>query len=300
MTEMKSITLQANESDCQAVFVPERGGNLASLKMQGKKGLKELLYQHDCFWDDTIDDLPGAWPFCFPVCARVARNGEYGKYLYDGHLYELAIHGFAWNMPWKVIAQQQDSINLRLAYTDETLKQYPFKFQVDLHYELQHNKLLCHQTYHNFDHKPMPYAAGFHPYFLTPPANQGKQDVTIQFSPQRRLQYNEALTDIIGEQASLKLPSSVANPEINEQLSIMGEDKLCCLTFPDGDCISMVAEGVEDKDLFPYVQLYTIPDKPFICVEPWMSYPNAINAVQGMRWLQPGQQESGLLTLSLT
>jgi galactose mutarotase-like enzyme len=297
---MQTITLQATDSPCTATFAPERGGNLASLKMQGVQGIKELLYQHDFFWDETIDDLPGAWPFCFPVCARLERNGQYGAYLYDGTIYQLPIHGFAWNMPWQVIEQSSNSIRLLLQHSSETLKMYPFKFEVELYYELQHNQLICQQHYRNKDHKPMPYAAGFHPYFLTPEANAGKQSVTLNYQPTRRLQYNETLTDIIGEQACFKTPTSITNPDINEQLTRVGEDKMTRLHFPEGDCIEMVAEGVDDADLFPYIQLYTIEKKPFVCVEPWMAYPNAMNAISGMRWLAAGAEESGILTLSLT
>lgn len=297
---MQTITIQADNSPCQAIFIPERGGNLASLKMHGQQGLRELLYQHDFFWDEAINDLPGAWPFCFPVCARLERNGEYGAYLYDGKVYQLPIHGFAWNMPWEVIEHNSNSIRILLQHTSETLKSYPFKFQVELHYKIEHNQLICQQHYRNLGHQPMPYAAGFHPYFLTPEVDAGKQSVQLDYKPTRRLQYNNKLTDIIGEQPCFQTPTSITNPDINEQLTMVGEDKMTRLLFADGDCIEMVAEGVEDAALFPYIQLYTIKDKPFICIEPWMSHPNAMNTVSGMRWLSAGSEESGILTLSLT
>jgi galactose mutarotase-like enzyme len=51
--------------------------------------------------------------------------------------------------------------------------------------------------------------------------------------------------------------------------------------------------------MFPYVQLFTETKKPFFCAEPWMAFPNAINAVSGARWLQPGKSDKAILTLSV-
>ena len=70
--------------------------------------------------------------------------------------------------------------------------------------------------------------------------------------------------------------------------------------MPDGTTIHMIAEGVEDKDMFPYVQLYTVEDQPFFCVEPWMGFPNALNTVAGSRWLEPGRSEKGVLKIWTT
>ena len=62
----------------------------------------------------------------------------------------------------------------------------------------------------------------------------------------------------------------------------------------------MAAEGVEDPNLFPYVQLYTMTEKPFFCVEPWMAAPNSLNTAKGCRWLEPGAVEHGVLRLWVT
>ena len=89
-------------------------------------------------------------------------------------------------------------------------------------------------------------------------------------------------------------------PAINERITRVGEDREAKLRLPDGLTIHLAAEGVEDSDLFPYIQLYTMADKPFFCVEPWMAFPNALNTVAGARWLKPGQSERGMLRVWIT
>jgi len=294
---LKTFTIISDDGSSKVTCVPGRGGALSSIIMPGKSGPRELLFQHDNFWDAEISDLPGGWPVAFPVFARLERQGQRGAYLWNGHIYQLPIHGFAWQEPWKIEVTASHQLTLTLTDNERTRQVYPFRFQVILEYEIQHAQLICRQTFTNLDDKPMPYNFGFHPYFLTP--SHEKNQISLHYEPKRRFVYNATLTDLIGETALFSLPSSLGNPEINEQLTMLGKNKEIKLVYPDGDVIHICADGLEDADLFPYVQLYTIPEKPFFCVEPIMGFPNALNSCYGMRWLLPNQSEHGLLKVWL-
>lgn len=290
-------TLKSPDGSLQASFVPEKGGVGYSIRAQLPEGERELLYLHDFFWDKTWSDLPGGWPFLFPVCARLERNGKPGHYLYDGHVYELPIHGFSWCLPWEVLGCDDQSLILSLEDNEQTRALYPFSFKVTLTYHIENDRLICEQAYENRGDHSLPYYAGFHPYFLTPPINKGKSEVFLNYQPARRFIYNDRMTDIIGEQPVFKTPVSITDPAINEQLTQLSKERKIHLGYPEGFELILEAKGVEDSDLFTYVQLYTIPEKPFFCVEPWMGFPNALNTVSGVRWLKPGQSEKGILYL---
>lgn len=292
-----AYTISSEDATSHATFIPEKGGIGCSIVMKGKSGSRELLYLHDYFWQKNLKDLSGGFPFCFPVCARLERQEKQGIYLYEGKIYQLPIHGFAPYMPWEVHDFYKENLILTLRFNRETFLHYPFRFEIKLHYAISPDTLKCRQTYRNLGDHPMPYYAGFHPYFATPNPDEGKEKVFLEYSPMKRFQYNDTFTDLIGEKPLFNLPTSVTNPEINEQLTKVADDKLITLSYPNGDAIKMIAEGSEDPDLFPYIQLYTMKDKPFICVEPWMAFPNAMNTVSGVRWLQPGESEYGELTL---
>jgi len=290
-------TIESADQKTRASFVPEKGGVGSSIVMPHNGKARELLFQHSHFWERNNPHLPGGWPFLFPVCARLERDNVAGDYLYDGHLYNLPIHGFAPYLPWEVSQHASDSLTLKLEANAQTLAQYPFDFCVELTYKISNALLLCEQSYTNRGDRPMPYYAGFHPYFLTPPPQQGKEKVMVNFSAIRHLRCNDKLTNVIGEQELLPTPASVANPKINEQLSILGEDKVITLAYPDGFKLNLEIMGIGEPDLFNYLQMYTQATEPFICVEPWMSFPNALNCVQGVRWLRPKQTERGVLKL---
>ncbi len=205
----ETCTIASSNGLNQATFVPERGGAISSIIMANGSQPRELLYQHDFFWDKTIDDLPGGWPFCFPVCARLERQGRRGAYLYDGNIYEMAIHGFSWSEPWQVEAETDNSVLLVLRDNDRTRAQYPFSFEVKLHYEMNDDGLICRQSYTNFGDNAMPYYAGFHPYFKTPLPQQGKEQVILNYQPTERFQYNAELTDLVGRQDLFALPTPI-------------------------------------------------------------------------------------------
>lgn len=279
-------------------FVPHKGGTAYSLILPGSDGPRELLYIHDNFWQDDYDDLIGGWPFCFPVCARLHRDGEQGVYLYKGKRYQLPIHGISWNQPWQVLTHEADRLVMQLTANADSLQRYPFQFEVTLDYRIAAAELFCEQTYVNCGDEPMPYYAGFHPYFLTPAVDAGKADVSLDFASNGRLLYNEQLTDIEGRADALAWPCSVADPAINEQLSMVDGRNAFTLRYENGDQLTMQVDA-DKPELFPYIQTYTMVDKPFICVEPWMGHPNALNTVGASQWLQPGQSQQAMMHLRL-
>jgi galactose mutarotase-like enzyme len=122
----------------------------------------------------------------------------------------------------------------------------------------------------------------------------------LDFAPARAFAYNERLTDLARETAVPQVPAPIVHPTVNERIARVASNKEAHLILPDGLTVHLAAVGVEDDDLFPYVQLYTMPDKPFFCIEPWMAFPNALNTVAGARWLRPGQSEHGILRLWVT
>lgn len=290
-------TIISEDGKTRASFVPEKGGAGCSIMMPHQGESREILFVHDHFWDKNNLHLPGGWPFLFPICGRLERMGKFGDYLYNGRVYNMPIHGFAAMMPWEVISHDEHNLVIELTETKNTLAMYPFKFRVQLSYTVTDGKLTCEQTYINMDAKVMYYYAGFHPYFLTPEADKGKADVLLNYQPKRGLRYNDGFTDVIGERPMFELPVSVASHEIIEFLTEVPKDNLVYLHFPDKFRLYMQAKGEQNNNMFPYVHLYSVPSEPFVCVEPIMGFPNALNTAYGSRKLEPGQSEKAVVEL---
>lgn len=286
-------TLTSEDGATHAKFIPEWGGVAHSwtVPFQGKP--RELLYPHEHFWDPDTSRIRGGWPYLFPICGRMTRGGREEHYLLDGRMYRMPIHGFASRMPWEVVGHgAENELSMRLTDTPATREMYPFPFEVRLDYRVGPGELVCRQTVTNPGPGPMPYASGFHPYFLTPPAGAGKDSVQVDLPARRRLIYNEGLTDVAGDAPPSPMPSSVTNPAINETLNEIGEGAVCRMIYPDGLEIHLAELPSGGPPLFKYVQLYHMPEKPFFCIEHWTAHPNSLNTVDGMRWLPPNGSES--------
>jgi len=294
---MDVLRVSAPDGSVHVSVVPEIGAAVSSLIMPGPAGPQELLYREPSFWDKGSEKTRGGFPFLFPICGRLERDREAGAYAYAGRVYRMAIHGFGMRLPWTVVDDGSESeLVLELRDTETTRLQYPFEFKVALRFRADCGTLVIEQEYANIGDKAMPYYAGFHPYFCTPEAGKGKEKTKIDFEPACCFAYNERLTDLAGEKDIPVLPASVSEPSVNELLARLGgENRGTKLILPDGLMIHMLAEGVDDADMFPYVQLYTSPEMPFFCVEPWMGFPNALNTVCGVRWVDPGKSERGVL-----
>jgi galactose mutarotase-like enzyme len=294
---MQSYTISSADKKTTASFVPDRGGAASSIIMHGVQGARELLFLEDAFWDKDSRDLPGGAPFCFPICGRLFRDGEAGVYLYEGHRYMMDIHGFAWKKRWQVSAHTDDSIVMCLADDEDTLKQYPFNFALTITYTVKDNALHCGVSITNTGRAPMPYYAGFHPYFLMPDGLL-KKEVMLDLQSSHRYQYNSMLTDIVGRLPALDFPCSVSEPAINESLNVIHGDHAFSLSYPSGDVLQMRVHS-EPYDLLSFVQLYTRDDAPFMCVEPWMGHPNAMNTAGAVRYLPAGAQDTINMTITL-
>ena len=282
-TDFEIVSITAADGISQFSVVPKLGGKGISLIMPYKGSPRELLYLPDDYWELADKAWKGGWPFCFPVCGRSIDK-------------TLPMHGFAAQMHWQVLEKSISSLTLQLTDTADTRKIYPYAFRLSLRYDIKHGQLTCLQTCENLSDEPMPYFAGFHPYFLTP--LQDKENIQVNFKSVGRKQYNNELSDIVGDLPALTLPQSITNPVLNEQLSLVMENTTS-LVYPDNMEIVMEVKGLERENMFPYVQMYTQATKSFFCIEPWMNFPNALNHKGEVLSLASKAKEHALLTLRL-
>ena len=288
----RTYVLVSSDGRTRAEIVPELGGIVSSLTLPGPAGPRECLFRQPWFWDSATEETRGGIPLLFPVCGRLEKDGESDAYAIDCRRFRLPIHGFAMRMPWSVAEDSAaDTLRLRIEDSEATRRQYPFSFRLELRFTAANAGLCCALTVANAGDRPMPYYAGFHPYFATPPGG-GKAQTRYRASARARLLYNDAKTHVVGFAAPPDFPLSAA-ADVNALLLETAEDNATVLRFPDGFAIRTGASA-----LFRYRQLYTLPDQPFFCDEPWMAPPGSFRRAGAARILSPGQSESAELHIA--
>ena len=154
---MKSIVL-SNEK-IQAVILPDFGGTVAHLRINGVDVLR---------MDEGLlgvsNTLAGGIPVLFPfVSATPGNEAEF-----RGSSYTMPNHGFAKDLPFDVVLAEADTCVIVLRSSEVTRRYYPYEFEFRLTYEITEDGLRTTMAVKNTGDAEMPFAAGFHPYFLTP------------------------------------------------------------------------------------------------------------------------------------
>lgn len=217
----------------------------------------------EAFWNKTS-------PILFPIVGRLKND----SYSINGKAYELPRHGFARNFEFEVAHQTGSSAVFILTENAETLKNYPFQFELRLKYELIENSLKISYSVLNKSQEIMPFSIGAHPAF----AIEGSfSDYSLQF--------NEAEEFVSYELENEQFSNSFRkinseNGQINLDYSLFEKDALVFkhlksdkLTLLKGNqpYLSIKFEG------FPFLGIWTKSNAPFLCIEPWCGLADNVN-----------------------
>lgn len=149
------------KNDKLTVTVSKHGAELQSIKDANGK---EYLWQADPnFWDRHS-------PILFPIVCGLWEN----KYRVNGKEYKLGRHGFARDTDFKLIAQGDNQLVYCLNESTETLKDYPYHFNLAVSYKITENKIKVVWHVENTDNKEIYFQIGGHPAFNVPDLKPGE------------------------------------------------------------------------------------------------------------------------------
>ena len=149
------------KNDQLTIKVAELGAELQSIV--DSKG-HEYLWQAD----------PEYWPRHSPILFPIVCSVENDTYYVGGQEYHLPRHGFARDTEFTLVAQSDNKVVFALHDNEETLKVYPFPFNLAVSYRLDGNKI--HVVWHveNTGKEEMHFQIGGHPAFNAPGCEAGK------------------------------------------------------------------------------------------------------------------------------
>ncbi|EAZ90550.1 aldose epimerase family protein [Crocosphaera chwakensis] len=260
--------------------VPERGGMITRWSIEGQ----EVFYLDEERFSHPELTVRGGVPILFPICGDLPDN----VYVYDNKAYHLKQHGLARNFPWEVTEQSTDScckLTLSLKSNEETLKMYPFEFELRLMYELKGKTLKIYQEYINKSDKVMPFSFGLHPYFLVKDKEQMVLDIpassyqvkdTKEIIPyDGNFDFNEEEIDVALK--SLKRPSaSIQDRARGLKVTLKWSDEYSTMVF------------------------WTLKGKEYVCFEPWSAPRNAISTGENITELEPGATCEAVVEIDVT
>ena len=161
------VTLKNN---VMSVEISEIGAEMKKITVNGQ----ERLWNGDpAFWSGTA-------PILFPICGGLPDD----KYTYMGKEYTLLKHGFARKMTFETEKQTSISATFLLKSNQETLKMYPWDFELRITYSLESGCIKIDYDIKNMSENVMYASVGAHEAHACP---EGIEDYDVIFEKKETL-----------------------------------------------------------------------------------------------------------------
>lgn len=248
------------ENENLRVCIDDYGAELKSIF--GKKHQVEYLWQgNPNFWARRA-------PILFPIVGKLKDN----TYKYKNHDYQLSQHGFARDMIFELLANDDTKISFILKSNDATRVAYPFEWTLSVIYQINDNKLSVSVEINNTSSaNDMWFSVGFHPAFNVPLGQETNEQNTYFLEFNKDITATKRLLD--NGVLSNSFEIGIENSRIPLENDTFLRDALIFQDLKSNE-ITLHSENSErglifSFDGFPYLGIWSKPDAPFVCIEPW-------------------------------
>ncbi|MFL5753101.1 MAG: aldose 1-epimerase family protein [Bacteroidia bacterium] len=200
-------------------------------------------------------------PVLFPFVGKLKND----QYAYLGKSYSMPQHGFARDREFKLIEKGGNKLVFELNDDEQSLKIFPFHFNLRIEYLLEEKKLTCNYIVNNPDKSPLYFSIGAHPGFQCSLADE----CSIEFEKTENVSRYLIREGLLSDQTETLLENSKKLPLT---VSLFDRDAIVIKNLRSE---SLVLHSKFSSMKFswynsPYFGIWTKPgcDK-FICLEPW-------------------------------
>jgi len=314
---MTIYVLKDYKSGCEAKIVPEFGNNCFSYSFNVEGEQIDILDPPPSL--AVLKQRASGYgvPVLFPFPNRIRE----GRFTFEGQDYQFdvprpganSIHGLVIGRPWKVeVAEATDENGARLVSSikssdfPDVIRQYPFQFNLRVTYTLKDGFLSLLAEMENMGQRNMPMGFGIHPYFRAPLSKSSSPDDCQIILPARK--YWE-LEDFLPTGKILEASGRYNLRDGVSAADIRFDDVFTDLIITDGVSRCVVDDKkakmrmiLESDPIFREMVLYTPPNRPALCFEPYTCPTDAINLHQrgmdvGIIVLKPGESVSGTVKI---
>jgi galactose mutarotase-like enzyme len=271
------------ENDLLKISINEIGAELRSV--MNKSQNFEYMWSAD----------PSVWPRVSPVLFPIVGRLKNDTYYHNDQAYSLSQHGFARNMLFDVIHQSNTDVHFELKANEETKKNYPFDFTLQLKYSLQENNLSLQYEVLNNSSDVMYFSIGMHPGFKVPfMEHEAYDDYYIECNEVENASRYLISGGLISDSQE-KVFDGSKTLALHKEL--FDRDALVFKNLASSE-VSIKSKNhshgitLEAKD-FPYYGIWAQPKANFVCLEPWCGIADGVNSDQQLK-NKEGIQQLGL------
>lgn len=253
----------------------KRNGYEAQIDTFGAELVSLKKNNHEIMWCADPQYWGNASLVLFPF---IGRNYD-DTYTVKGKKYQMGIHGFASTSEFRVLEQEDDSLLLSLKENEETLRNYPFCFELRIRYVLEDDGLsVSFEVINNYD-EPLPYGLGFHPGFQL---EKSLEKYHIFFPEMEDPTEIEIVTRCMLNGKNTKLDLSDECIHLNKDLFkesakiYSGMGSTAVLKNNNDELFAISYDGFENIVLWQTLN----SDADFICIEGWNGLPGRYEYIE--------------------
>jgi len=228
----------------------------------------------DYLWDGNPDTWARNAPVLFPIVGKLINN----SYKLGEETYYLPQHGFARDVAFKLVSQSENELEFVLHETENTLKVYPFSFQLSIKYTLIGSTVSIDYKIKNSSDKLLPFSIGAHPAFMLDP-NVPLNEYYIEFEKAESGYVHPLVGGLVKPEADKQIP--LHNNKLALSASLFADDALIFSQL-QSKWVALVHEASNYRVQvqiagFPWLGIWGKDHVPFVCIEPWLGHADFTN-----------------------
>ncbi len=255
------------ENDYIKVSLAAKGAELQGLFSKETK-LEYLWNANPKYWAKHS-------PVLFPIVGSLKNN----SFIYQGKHYELPRHGFARDNVFNFEKISESEGIFTLTQNADTLKTYPFYFELKLNYQLIDRKLKLTYEVKNTGTSELLFSIGAHPAFAVPNTpDTVYEDYYLSFNADEQLTFWKLEDGLVANETK-NIALNAHKLKLTHELFY--NDALVFKNL-QSNSISLL-NTKNDNGLhfnfeeFPFFGIWAAPDAPFVCLEPWCGVADGVN-----------------------
>ena len=242
------------------------GAELTSIKYNSEERLHQgesvLDKEGKVFWKRHA-------PVLFPIVGSLKNNTTY----IDGKKYEMSQHGFARDMVFDIVNISEREHTYVLKYNENTLKMYPYKFELYISYFIEENKLTVIYKVRNLDIRPIYFGIGGHPAFIIDLKNN-KYKVEFE-NEENNIKFSQLDAGLISYKNNYINNSLMSNNRCIEISKDTFSHDAIIMSGLSSRKLRLYENNIEKPEFefgqFKYLSLWSKKNAPFLCIEPWQT-----------------------------
>lgn len=228
-----------------------------------------------------LRDIDQYWnrkaPLLFPIVGKLLHLKTY----INNKEYHMNQHGFLRDQEFELYEQKENEITLVNTYNEETLKMYPFEYKVYVTYTLNGKSVETKLTVENNDCQVIPFNYGGHPGFRCPLyKGEAFEDYSVIFEKEEN--FDAPL--VIPQTGTLDFDHTVKYSNIKDLKLEYKYFETDAIVIPKIKSRSVKLVNKDNKGIkfdfngFSTLAIWTKPNAPFVCLEPWIGYADKYNS----------------------